>query len=91
MKIEGNNNILINLYRQNSVKAVNTNNSIKGSDRVELSKTGKEISKYIEEYKDTELVNEKVAEIKEKINQGNYKVDESKLAKSIIDSIKRGV
>ena len=91
MKIEGNSNVVINLYKQNTVKNVNSSNSIKGTDRVELSKAGKEISKYIEEYKDTELVNEKVAQIKEKINQGTYKVNETDLAKSIIDSIKRGV
>lgn len=91
MKIEGNSNVVINLYKQNAIKATSSNNNIKGSDRVELSKASKEISKYIEEYKDTELINEKVAEIKEKITQGTYKINETELAKSMVQSIKRGV
>ncbi|KMT21685.1 flagellar biosynthesis anti-sigma factor FlgM [Clostridium cylindrosporum] len=91
MKIQGNSNVVVNLYKQN----INTLNNIKGktktSDRIELSNTGKEISKFIEEYRNTELTSDKVEQIRAKINEGKYKVNAEDLAKSMLDEIKRGV
>ncbi len=88
MKIEGNRNIVLNLYKQNTLK-LSSNNEIKNSDKIELSKLGKEISKYIED--SSSFNTNKVEEIKEKIKNGTYKVNEEELAKSILDEIKRGV
>ena len=88
MKVEGNRNIVLNLYKQNTLKLSNSN-EIKNSDKIELSKLGKEISKYIED--SSCCNNKKVEEIKEKIKNGTYKVNEEELAKSILDEIKRGI
>lgn len=92
MKVEGNNNILFNLYKKN-IAAVNNNsvNINKTSDRLEISSLGKEISKYIDENKDKEITNEKIEEIKSKMKDGSYTVNERELAKSILNHIKRGV
>ncbi|MEG0371065.1 MAG: flagellar biosynthesis anti-sigma factor FlgM [Clostridium sp.] len=91
MKIEGKNNVVMNLYTNNKTILNNRNNSIKSSDRIEISCKGKEMSKYIEEYKDLELINDKILEIKEKVKQGQYEVNSEKLARVIISDIKRGV
>lgn len=91
MKVEGNNNILFNLYKKN-IAAVNNNMNVsKTSDRLEISSLGKEIYKYIDETKDKEIVNEKIEEIKSKMKDGSYTIDERKLAESILSHIKRGV
>ena len=89
MKVEGNRNIVLNLYKQNTLKLSNSN-EIKNSDKIELSKLGKEISKYIEDSSCCNISN-RVEEIKEKIKNGTYKVNEEELAKSILDEIKRGI
>lgn len=88
MKIGMNVNKVISVY-SNSAKTENEkrNHCPKG-DRIELSTAGKEISKYVEMAKNTEIRNSRVAEIKELINQGKYKVDSEKLAQSILDHIK---
>lgn len=92
MKVEGNNNILFNLYKKNIAAANNNNISVsKTSDRLEISSLGKEISKYIDETKNKEITNEKIEEIKSKMKDGSYTVNERELAKSILNHIKRGV
>ncbi|MEF9934247.1 MAG: flagellar biosynthesis anti-sigma factor FlgM [Clostridium sp.] len=91
MKIEGKNNVVINAYfnSANNIKANKVN--VAGNDRIEISSAGKEISKFIEEYKDIELVNDRIYEIKDKVKNGTYKVASEDLAKAIIKDIKRGV
>lgn len=88
MKINVNPNKVISVYN-NCTKVENQRKNIcpKG-DRIEISNTGKEISKYVDMAKNTETRNARVEEIKELISQGKYRVDSEKLAKSIIEHIK---
>jgi negative regulator of flagellin synthesis FlgM len=79
---------ILNIYKQNT--NINKNNNAKKSvgDRIEISKEVREIAKYIEVAKNTEIKNKRVDEIKEQISKGIYKVDSEKLAKSILNSMK---
>jgi flagellar biosynthesis anti-sigma factor FlgM len=88
MKIGLNTNKVINTYNQGSkVTQLNANKHVQG-DKIDISKEGREIQKYIEGADNTELKNSRVEEIKALINQNKYKVDSEKLAQSILNHIK---
>ncbi|MEF9951650.1 MAG: flagellar biosynthesis anti-sigma factor FlgM [Clostridium sp.] len=91
MKIEGKNNVVINAYFNNTNNVKNNKANTAVNDRIEISNAGKEISKFMEEYKDIELINDKIYEIKDKVKEGKYKVSSEDLAKAILNDIKRGV
>lgn len=91
MKIQGKSDALVALYKQNMNNLNKSKEHIKVTDRIEISKTGKEIKKYIEEYKNIDINSKDINKIKTEINSGKYKVDEKKLAESILNNIKRGI
>lgn len=88
MKIGINVNKVMNVYNQGSKIDKNSNTKQKSSDTIELSQTGKDFAKYIEIAKNSDMENSKVDEIKKLIEKGDYKVDSSKLAKSLVDFMK---
>lgn len=88
MKVGLNINKVINTYNQN-LKIEKTNEVRKKiDDRIEISKEGKELAKYIDIAKNTEVDNPKVDQIRELINKGEYNIDNNELAKSMIESNK---
>lgn len=91
MKINGSNysQFVSDLYKKNTVKkssrAVENHSSM---DRIEISKTGKEISKYVEKINSPSLTNqEKIERIKKSIKEGTYQVSSEALAQKILDRI----
>jgi flagellar biosynthesis anti-sigma factor FlgM len=88
MKINMNVNRVINIYNNNNKNTQIKSNRQDAKDKIEISVTGKEISKYIEQANTTEIQNKRVDEIKELIQQNKYKVDSQKLAEDILKSIK---
>ena len=88
MKIGMNVNKIINVYNNSTKNCSQGTKAVQKGDRIEISTTSKEISKYIEMSKNTEIKNQRVDEIKELLKEGKYKVDSDKLAKSILEHIK---
>lgn len=88
MKINMNVNSIINIYNKNSKTDIVKKNKQNTNDSVEISKEGREISKYVELVKNTEIKTEKVDEIKKLISENRYKVDTQKLVKSILEHMK---
>lgn len=86
MKVNGVNNV-INFYKSNTISPINKKESIVKGDTIELSKVAKRLNDYSIESLDCNN-SEKVEKIKEKIENGTYKVSSQELAKSIIDNIK---
>jgi negative regulator of flagellin synthesis FlgM len=79
---------VINVYKNNANVNKKDENKKTAGDRIEISNTGREISKYVEIAKNTEIKNNRVDEIKELIKQGKYNIDSEKLAKGILDEMK---
>lgn len=88
MKINMNVNRVVNIYNQNSKETQAKSRKQTTGDKVEISNTGKEIAKYIELSKDTEIRNSRVDEIRELIKDNKYSVDSEALARSIAKYIK---
>lgn len=88
MKIGLNVNKVINVYKQNTKIQNKENLKINKYDRVELSVTGKEISKYIEMAKCSSIDDKRVEEIKKAIRNNTYEINTEKLAKSILNTMK---
>lgn len=88
MKIGMNVNKVINVYNNNSKVDMVKKPAAQKRDTIEISPEVKEISKYVEMAKTTEIRTKRINEIKELIDNGKYNVDSKKLAKSILDHIK---
>ena len=82
MKVNGiNNNIRI--YSVNKLHVKNKINKTFSKDKIETSSLGKALNEYLINY--NEVAREKkVAEIKEKIESGTYKVNSRELTKKIL-------
>lgn len=86
MKIDGVKPNVINFYIKNTVKAeVKVTNAPK--DTIELSAEGKSLSALAVDGKSVSS-NEKIAAIKNKVNNGTYNMDSKLVAKRIIDNMK---
>lgn len=90
MKVSGNNPINIGkIYSENMAKShVNSGKAAKKCDAIEISKHGQEISKYVNMAKEISNVRiQKVNDIKNKIQNGTYRVSSEELAAKIIESV----
>ena len=86
MKIDGIKPNVINLYKKNTAKAeVKVTKTPK--DTISLSAEGKSLSALALDGKSVHS-NEKIAAIKNKVNNGTYNVDSKLVAKRIIDNMK---
>lgn len=76
----------INAYNSNINKSVNKVNKAKDVDRIEISEMGKSLK----DYSSNNIVgnSKKIAEIKNKIDNGTYNVDARLTAQSLLNSIK---
>lgn len=90
MKISINTDRVMRAYNQNITEVKHSSNSNSKRDKIELSTQSKEISKYIEKARDSEIKNERVDEVKKLLEKGNYNVDSETLAKSIMEYLKEG-
>lgn len=88
MKIGFEINKVINIYNQNSKNTKVNSKTHNFKDEIQISKEGREISKYIEIANNTELKSTRADEIKALIEQNKYNVDTKKLAESILKHIK---
>ncbi|QCX32377.1 flagellar biosynthesis anti-sigma factor FlgM [Caloramator sp. E03] len=88
MKIDMNINRVINIYSKNLNISKTNENKISLNDCIEISKEGRELQKYIDLAKNTEIKNGRVDEIKRLIDEGNYNFNAEELAKSIMEYIK---
>ncbi|KAI3350314.1 flagellar biosynthesis anti-sigma factor FlgM [Clostridium botulinum] len=77
----------VNIYNSNkNINKVEKANKVETRDRIEISALGKSIKDYSLE---SSIDNtKKVAEIKEKIQNGTYNIDSKLTAKSILEAIK---
>ncbi|WP_133629065.1 flagellar biosynthesis anti-sigma factor FlgM [Fonticella tunisiensis] len=89
MRINNNDvNRIISIYNKN-LRPDNSKEVKKNiNDKVEISKTGKEIARYIDVAKNTDIKSNRAGEIKELIKQNKYNIDSEKLAESILKHIK---
>ncbi|WP_252234652.1 flagellar biosynthesis anti-sigma factor FlgM [Clostridium sp. ZS1] len=77
----------VNIYNSNkNINKVEKANKVGTRDRIEISSLGKSIKDYSLEGNIDNT--KKIAEIKEKIQNGTYKVDSKLTAKSILEAIK---
>lgn len=88
MKIDMNINRVISIYSKNLNISKKSENKTSLNDCIEISKEGRELQKYIDIVKNTEIKNGRVDEIKRLIDDGKYNVNAEELAKSIMESIK---
>lgn len=87
MKIDGLNTInIVNKYKGNTSKVSSKKEVSQTKDSIEISNEGKVLNTY-----STEPIQDnakKIAELKEKIANGTYKVDPKLTAQSMINSIR---
>ena len=77
----------LNIYNLNkNVNKVEKSNKIHSTDRIEISALGKSIKDYSLDYNIDNT--KKIEEIKEKLQNGTYKIDSKLTAKGILDAIK---
>ncbi|MGV3024285.1 flagellar biosynthesis anti-sigma factor FlgM [Clostridium thermobutyricum] len=82
MQVNGvNNNIRI--YSVNRLHVKNEINKTFNKDKIEISSLGKALNEYSINYNEVDR-EKKVAEIKEKIESGTYKVNSKELTKKIL-------
>jgi negative regulator of flagellin synthesis FlgM len=76
----------INAYNSNSNKAVEKTNKTKDVDRIEISELGKSLKNYS---LDGSIDNaKKIADIKNRVDNGTYNVDARLTAKSLLNAMK---
>ena len=84
-----NNNIqkVLNAYNKNTnTKKVKESNRFSKKDEFSISKEAKEIQRAMKAAKNSpDIRKEKIQEIRERINSGNYNVDAKKIAEKMID------
>lgn len=94
MKVNNSNEINIsNIYNENKLKTIKCKNESGESeavkDKIEISTESKGIGKYVDLIKGMpDVRTDKVEEVKNLIDSGNYKVSSSELASKILDAIK---
>lgn len=87
MKINSTNiNSIMNAYNTQMENKYHKNTPKPNKDKIEISENGKYLSKINSSKEEINL--EKVNEIKNKIENGTYKIDSRKIAQKIIDSMK---
>lgn len=87
MKINNNSyvNMANKIYKNNNINRKKEENKSVLNDRVEISKTGKEIQKYADMMKTSKTNrSDLVDKIKSEIQSGTYKVSSDKLADTIL-------
>jgi len=79
----------INAYNSNSSKAVEKVNKSKETDRIEISELGKSLK----EYSSNNIIGnaQKVADIKNRLDNGTYNVDARLTAKSLLNTMKENI
>lgn len=91
MKINGPNysQFINQLYKKNSNNKFEKRENVKTTkDSIEISKTSKDVQKYIQKMKEVETGNqEKIERIKEALDSGTYKVSSKDLAKVIVNKM----
>lgn len=87
MKVNNNISRVLNIYSKNVSTKNEQINKTNKKDTVEISSKGRELQKYIELSKNTEIINGKIDEIKKLIDEGRYYVDTEKITDSIIKYI----
>lgn len=92
MKINGPNHVyqINQIYKKNTQTKFDKNDNVATSkeDRIELSKTSKDVQKYIDQVKKSPTGNqEKIGRIKKAIKQGTYQVSSKQLAEAIANKI----
>jgi len=93
MKVQNNNRIdIAKIYNDNKPKASNNKNKIsKTCDTIEISKESMEIAKYVNISKEIyDVRTQKVNDIKNRIQNGTYKVSSEDLAFKILETINEG-
>jgi flagellar biosynthesis anti-sigma factor FlgM len=88
MKIGLNVNRVLSIYNNNSKTDSIKNVKKPENDQINISSAGRELSKFVELAKNTELTDTKVDEIKKLISDKKYEVNSEALAKSILEHIK---
>jgi flagellar biosynthesis anti-sigma factor FlgM len=88
MKIGLDVNRVLSVYNNSAKSEKLKNNTQSAKDKVDISKVGRELSKYVELAKNSELTDKKVDEIKKLIAGNQYSVDSEKLAKNILEFMK---
>ncbi|MBX4265159.1 flagellar biosynthesis anti-sigma factor FlgM [Clostridium estertheticum] len=86
MKIDGVKPNVINFYKKNTNKA-EAKATVIPKDTIELSAAGRSLSALALDGKSVNS-NEKIVDIKNKLNNGTYNVDSKLVAKRIIDNMK---
>ncbi|MBS4538150.1 flagellar biosynthesis anti-sigma factor FlgM [Clostridium sp. D2Q-11] len=90
MKIFNNNNIknIMKAYDNKDKKEVSENSRLKKKDEFTISDEAKDIQKALKVAKDSpDIREEKIREIKMKVDSGNYSIDPKKVAEKIIEDI----
>jgi flagellar biosynthesis anti-sigma factor FlgM len=79
---------VINMYQQGSkINKTETEKKTLG-DRIEISNTGRDIARYVEIAKNTDVSTSRADDIKRQIKEGTYKIDSEKIAKSLLEAAK---
>lgn len=92
MKINSSNHVhqINQIYKKNAQAKFDKKENIATSkeDRIELSKTSKDVQKYIDQVKKSSTENDpKIERIKKAIGQGTYQVSPKQLAEAIANKI----
>lgn len=88
VKISSDINRILNVYNSTAKSEKINSSKQSAKDQVAISSAGRELSKYVELAKNSELTNNKVDQIKKLISNNQYKVDSGILAKNILEFIK---
>lgn len=89
MKINGiSSNKVINLYGVKNNKHVQSKKFTSTKDKLEISDVGKNLSMFFED-KNAIPDHKKVKDIKDKIDNGEYKINSKDIAKSLIEIMDR--
>lgn len=87
MKVGLNVNKVVNTYN-NSKKPGNIASEKKTSgDKIEISRVGKDFSKYLDAASKVDIKSSNYDEVSKKYKAGDYKVDSTALAKSIVNTM----
>ncbi|SKA86144.1 anti-sigma-28 factor, FlgM family [Caloramator quimbayensis] len=88
MKVNNSVNRVLNIYSKSVNNKSEQLKKTNKKDTIEISSKGRELQKYIEIIKNTELKSSRADEIKNLLDNGCYCIDENKIASGIIEYIK---
>lgn len=78
---------VISMYNNNKVNSVKKNDSVKQSDRIEISELGRSLTNYSLQGVSTDN-SKKIAQLRNRVESGTYNVEAKLTAKKMIDNIK---